>query len=340
MKTNKDTAIEIRERILNKQPIKLPIQAWDPVASYGKDYLYLGGGVSPDGATIYNYMGVAGKVDTIEVTEARASVHLYHDAYLDKLYVTDGEHSVAKGAYVAFFNVEGAAVVYIQGHVNTLHISSDAQVFLQEGAYVDFLHCSGGGFVRIDKGAAVHGLLILKDGKAVISTMAAVYYQQITEGAIVSHMPDNAVYPLAVRFHFTDINKRNEFCRMVTAEVKEHNGLDIDRSLTLRGICNCYVLSDGEWKGWNVYLSSGTEPMEDHAAIQQRISNKFGIEDVEVWIYGVSIADIEAHEAAERATQWCDKYKQYTEMQRQVEELRKELFPEQSDNQEDAQTHE
>jgi len=323
----KDTDIQPREHQLSTK-LKLPVQAWHPIADYGKDYLYIGG--SSDGIQIYNYLGVSGKVDSIAATEERASVHLYKDTYLDKLNVTNGEHTIAEGAYVAFFNAEGDAVVYVQGHINTMHIAGTAQVFLQKGAYVDFLNCGDGGFVRVEKGAAVHGLVIMKDGKAEISTMADIYDKVIKEGAIVSHMPDESVYPMKIRLHFDDLEKRDAFCKQVTEEVRTKNGVSIDKALTLWGVCNCYVLPND--KGWNVYLSSSTPGTEDQSVIEERIGKRFDVKDVEVWLNGVSTADLKRQKETAMAVEWNRKYQQYVDLQLQVDQLRNELFPKHTDD--------
>lgn len=326
----KDTDIQQRERQLSMK-LKLPVQAWNPIADYGKDYLYIGG--SSDGIQIYNYLGVSGKVDSIAATEDRTSVHLYKNTYLDKLNVTNGEHTIAEGAYVSFFNAEGDAVVYVQGHVNNMYIAGTAQVFLQAGAYVDSLNCGDGGFVRVEKGAAVHGLVILKDGKAEISTMADIYDKVIKEGAIVSHIPDDSVYPMKIRLYFDDLEKRDAFCKQVTEEVRTKNGVNIDKGLTLWGVCNCYVLPND--KGWNVYLSSSTPGTEDRSVIEERIGKRFDVKDVEVWLNGVSTADLKRQKETAMAAEYNRKYQEYEKLKRQLDQMRSELYPTAGD----ADTH-
>ena len=317
----KDTDIRPREHQLSTK-LKLPVQAWNPITDYGKGYLYIGG--SSDGIQIYNYLGVSGKVDSIAATEDRTSVHLYKNTYLDKLNVTNGEHSITEGAYVSFFNVEGDAVVYVQGHVNNMHIAGTAQVFLQAGAYVDFLNCGDGGFVRVEKGAAVHELVVMKDGKAEISTVADIYDKVIKEGAIVSHIPDDSVYPMKIRLYFDDLEKRDAFCKQVTEEVRTKNGVNIDKGLTLWGVCNCYVLPND--KGWNVYLSSSTIETEDRSVIEARIGKRFDVTDVEVWLNGVSSADLKRQKEDARIQSRQHKLQEYEKLKRQLAHLEAELF--------------
>lgn len=310
------------------QKLHTDIIPWNPL-DIGRKIWSLGG-LTIQGGWAYHFVGINDKVDTVDSQTPRTSVHLYKDTKLDKLSVTDGEHSIANGAYAAFCNVEGEAVLYVQGHVNSLHISGDAQVFLQTGAYVDFLNCGAGGFVRIDKGVAVHGLVIMKDGKAVISTMADIYDKVIKEGAIVSHMPDEAVYPMKIRLHFDDLEKRDAFCKQVTEEVRTKNGIDIDKELTLWGVCNCYVLPNE--KGWDVYLSSSTIESEDRSVIEARIGKRFDVKDVEVWLNGVSSADLKRQKETAMALEWNRKFQQFVSLQVQVEQLRNELFPKNTDD--------
>lgn len=304
------------------QKFKLVVRPWNPL-DVDKEIWYVVG-LTVDGSWDYNFIGINDKVDTVDSQTPRTSVHLYQDTKLDKMSVTDGEHSVSKGAYVAFLNVEGEAVVYIQGHVNSLHVSGDAQVFLYDGAYVDFLNCSDGGFVRIDKGASVHGLVIMKDGKAVISTVADICDKIITEGAIVSHTPDSAVHPLQVRLYFDDMDSRDTFCKQITEEYRKTNGIEIDSTLTLYGVCNCFVLPHNN--GWDVYLSSSTKPQGDQADTEERIRKRFGIQNVEVWLDGISLADIKRQQEDDRVQSLHHKLQKYEKLKQQLANIEAEVF--------------
>lgn len=272
------------------QKLNTDITPWNPIDIDKK--IWSVGGLAVGGYWIYNFVGINDKVDTVDSQTPRTSVHLYQDTRLDKMSVTAGEHSVSKGAYVAFLNAEGEAVVYVQGHVNSLHISGNAQVFLYDGAYVDFLNCGDGGFVRVDKGASVHGLVIMKDGKAVISTMADIYDKIIKEGAIVSHVPDPADHCLRLRLFFSDIEKRDNFCKRVTEEYRS-TGHIILGNLDLYKVCNCFVKPDGvDWNGWSVHLSADKYTRLDGDALGAGIEKVSGAQDVVVYVADDEESDV------------------------------------------------
>ena len=262
------------------QNFNLVVQPWNPL-DVDKEIWYVGG-LTVDGSWVYNFIGINDKAETVDSQTPRTSVHLYQDTKLDKMNVTDGEHSVSKGAYVAFLNVEGEAIVYIQGHVNSLHIAGDAQVFLYDGAYVDFLNCGDGGFVRIDKGASVHGLVIMKDGKAVISTMADIYDKIIKEGAIVSYMPDKDSHKLQLKLSFKDLTKRDAFCKRATEEYRSTGHLIIG-NLDLQKVCNCFVLPDGVgWNCWTVCISADDYTLLDDTDMADKIKSATGVDSVDI----------------------------------------------------------
>lgn len=272
------------------QKLHTDIIPWNPL-DIGRKIWSLGG-LTTKGDWAYHFVGINDKVDTVDSQTPRTSVHLYKDTKLDKLSVTEGEHSIANGAYAAFCNVEGEAVLYVQGHVNSLHISGDAQVFLQDGAYVDFLNCGDGGFVRIDKGASVHGLVIMKAGKAVISTMADIYDKIIKEGAIVSHVPDRDRHCLQLKLFFKELDKRDAFCKRATEEYRSTSHLILG-NLDLHKVCNCFVVPDGAgWNGWTVYLSADQYSRLNGDALGAGIEKETGGDSVQVTVVDDDDTDV------------------------------------------------
>jgi hypothetical protein len=318
----RDSDIDVREQH-DFLPTRIPIQAWNPFVN-SKENVWSIGGLAKDGTWVYNFIGANDKLDSINANTPRTSVHLYEGSYVDKIGITAGEHYITKGSYAATVIVQGESILFVYGHINNLTVEGRSQVFIHEGAYIDFLICQKGGFVRIYKGANVHGGIIFADGKAEISTMAVIHDMDIKKAALVGYMPDNSVYPLTVAIRFKDKEERNKFCKDVTDEYRATHKLKIG-DLCLWDVCNCYVLDN-----W-VYFSSNTRTDLTREEIEQTIINalkldtKFIIRPVEAWIDGVSLHDMALEADAKRVREDCKKFNELHTLERRVEELREEL---------------
>jgi len=318
----KDSDIDVREQNAQR-PTRLPIQAWNPFVN-AKDNILSIGGLAKDGTWIYNFVGATDKLDTINANIPRTSVHLYDGTYLDKFGISAGEHYITKGAYAASVVVDGESILYVSGHIHSLTVEGRSQVFINDGAYIDFLMCQKGGFVCIYKGACIHGGIIFADGKAKISTVAVINDLDIKPGAVVAHIPDTTVYPITLAIHFRTKEERNRFCKEATDYYRKNRRLELG-TFCLFDVCNCYVIDN------IVYLSSNTQTNRTREQIEEMVRNGLKLDSpyisnpVEVWLDGVSSRDIAREEEAKKVKEDCKKFEELHTLERRVEELKEEL---------------
>ena len=167
-------------------------------------------------------------LESIESNDDRSYLHVYENAYVNKLDMNNGELHVMHGGYVSSLTVSGDAVIHISGHVGNLNIKDSAQVFLYDGAYVDWLHIYGAhAFVRIYKGAKVYAYdapdpksrTMVEDDACINKIMAGAdtlaYFSQ----------PVHKTVLLRLKLYFTNKAELSAFCKDATDEYHRFNRL-------------------------------------------------------------------------------------------------------------------
>lgn len=285
-RTFSEDTIKIREHSISHKD-KLPIQMWNPlerpsnhlgVASYG--------GKTDDAISVYNYLGATDvKLESITVDQPRTSVHVYNEAYIDRVSATTGEHYINKGGYVADLQVSGDSIIHIYGHIGTLAIEGSAQVYCYENCYVDTIIVQHGGFVRVDKGAFAHYLHIYKEGKATVHIEASIYKLQAEPGAQWCHVYDENVKPYRVSIFFKDRTMALNFCTWFTVMYNNHYQAVEFGDMFFKGISRCLMLPAD--KGYEVEFSAETCNRNKIDQIKEAIQKHSPYKgDVTVWLNG------------------------------------------------------
>lgn len=166
--------------------------------------------------------------ESIESSDERSCLHVYDNAYVNKLDMSNGELHIMHGGYAGSLTVSGDAVVHISGHVGNLNIKDAAQVFLYDGAYVDWLHIYGAhAFVRIYRGAKVYAYdapdpkshTMVEDDACINKVMAGA-----DTLAYFSSAPSETVL-LKVKLRFKSKYSLMEFCKEATKSYEKYGRL-------------------------------------------------------------------------------------------------------------------
>lgn len=263
-------------------------------------------------------------IANIHTTDPKDNIHIYDKGVVDSVLAEAGEHRIYTGGYVCTMKARNS-VAEIYGHVYSLTADIDSQVFIYKDAYIDRLTVMPGAFVRIEKGANINIGNILKNGKAEISTMAHINTLDIDEEAVVCHMPDPDVYPIALSICFEDIESRNKFCKAVTDEYRATDMLKLGK-LVLYDVCNCFVLPSIGTDSWSVHMSSNTKTEMSREEIEVTVNDYIGKKDaVTVWLDGISSDDIKREEQHKAAVEEAHKWEELNTLRAKLEPLEIDL---------------
>ena len=182
-------------------------------------------------------------IDTLAIDNARSYLHIYDNAYVNSIKMTEGILHVMKGGYVGFLDVSGPSEIHVTGHVSTLSIENQAQIYLYKGAYVDSLCTYGNGsLVRIYKGASVYRLNIQNHAKVMLEGKYCVNKCVNGEKDIIPFIaPREKPAILKVRVTFQTHDDLVRFCKDVTENMTHDGRLHVNDDIWLAMIDDCIV---------------------------------------------------------------------------------------------------
>ena len=183
-------------------------------------------------------------INELSSNDPRDHIHVYEGASVADLTLSEGEHEIAFGSYVANLTVLAGAVVHVSGHVGKLEALANSQVVIYRGAYVDQLHVSSGAYVRAENFSTVFYADIIEGGRFLMEKYVTLQVvSDETRQRIIPYMSDPAESYVHVVMQFPTEAYAIECCKELTLEYKETEMLQFD-GLIIAHLTRCRCLDE------------------------------------------------------------------------------------------------